>query len=362
MATEDGIADVTASCLSRFNDCLDVKHLMADEWAENRLADFNIWIYSMGATARGKASLDSRLATRPGTQRIIFELLHLLNGLIRQCRDFDRDAETLDSASNNGDDGDLLEGDQPLEQPLPRAFSPWSDASQIDEQSSSGSIVPDNPLLGKMKHIETILGQLARISVAIRHSGNSSRFQEGYQGLQKADQWLDPDEHHIFRDTLIAILLRRPGHTTELTSVQKRLIDANIRRRNRFLYAQAHAVQPSMAFDDCYLRNSVSQITEDVEEAMVESDPECSVQEEPRTDPPTPSGVGTTTTSRFISESIVLDKTEFPVPEASTSRPPAVVELEYPSPPVIKEDAQAFTCPYCWEALPIEFAEKDRWK
>lgn len=38
---------------------------MNKEWAENRLADFNIWAAGVGASAKQKASPEERLAFEP---------------------------------------------------------------------------------------------------------------------------------------------------------------------------------------------------------------------------------------------------------------------------------------------------------
>lgn len=351
MATQgQNIADVTVSCLKHFNECIGVESLMVDEWAENRLADFNIWIFGTGATARGKASLDSRLAARPETKDIIVELLHHLGVLTRQCKDFGRGAETLDSAPVPSNDEELLEIDQPLQQSPPRSFSPWSDASETDDQINRGVIVPNNPLLEKKKNIETILDQLARISLAIRRSGTHSR-------LQKADHRLDPNDHQMLREHLIVMLLRRPGHITDLTEVQKRLIDANIKRRNRFIYAQSHAEKLGLARDRPQADHTVSQSTV---AGIVEDSP----MGESTKGAPTVSDMGTTTTATAFDTPgpLKIDITSFRAPVATTVMSSTAISLKYPRPPKMKKDAKLFKCPCCCQVLPEELAEDDRWK
>ncbi len=74
------------TCRSSFVACLEVPALMKDEWAENRLADFNLWANGVGALATGRTSLDSRLALRPQDRNIIMKLLHLLKSLVDNCR------------------------------------------------------------------------------------------------------------------------------------------------------------------------------------------------------------------------------------------------------------------------------------
>lgn len=93
-----------------------------------------------------------------------------------------------------------------------------------------------------MSDVEQILQQLAQLAVAIRKSGTSSR-------LQKADRFFDPERFEGFRKHLELVLHARGGelgrrfedyqtHAEQLTEAQRRLTDANLRRRNRFLYAQ----------------------------------------------------------------------------------------------------------------------------
>jgi hypothetical protein len=79
------IFEATTVCLQSFTDCLAVKELMRNEWAENRLADFNLWISGTGALARSRASLDSRLAPRPEAASVIANVLQLLSGTVDEC-------------------------------------------------------------------------------------------------------------------------------------------------------------------------------------------------------------------------------------------------------------------------------------
>lgn len=60
---------------------------MQNEWAENRLADFNLWVSSIGASARGRASLDARLAARPRVRQVIANTLYILANLVSDCRE-----------------------------------------------------------------------------------------------------------------------------------------------------------------------------------------------------------------------------------------------------------------------------------
>ena len=86
MEATEHIFEATHKCLRSFTECLEVKTLAKDEWAENRLADFNLWISGTGALAPSRASLGSRLAHRPEVCDVIANLLDLLTGVVDECR------------------------------------------------------------------------------------------------------------------------------------------------------------------------------------------------------------------------------------------------------------------------------------
>ncbi len=58
---------------------------MKDEWAENRLADFNLWAAGSGAFAGQRASLDDRLAYEQDTKTLVVNMLTLLYSCISAC-------------------------------------------------------------------------------------------------------------------------------------------------------------------------------------------------------------------------------------------------------------------------------------
>ena len=103
----------------------------------------------------------------------------------------------------------------------------------------------DGPFSEQMFNIKTILGQLARISTALRQSGTKYRY-------RKADASLKEEDFEDFKEHLTvmilgiqpnaeepanAVIMRLSISEPELTAVQKRLIYANIVRRNRIIFA-----------------------------------------------------------------------------------------------------------------------------
>jgi hypothetical protein len=80
------ISEATAACFQSFTDCLGVESLAKDEWAENRLADFNLWVSGTGASAQKRASLESRLALEPEAREVILSLLDQLTKTVDKCK------------------------------------------------------------------------------------------------------------------------------------------------------------------------------------------------------------------------------------------------------------------------------------
>jgi hypothetical protein len=65
--------------------CRNHPALMEQQWAETRLADFNLWASGIGALNRNKTSLDHRLATKPDAEVVVLSLLQSLEGAVDDC-------------------------------------------------------------------------------------------------------------------------------------------------------------------------------------------------------------------------------------------------------------------------------------
>lgn len=81
------ISAVATQCRIRLQQCLHLQPLMQYEWAENRLAEFNLWAAGAGAFAGERASLDAKLALQIDTQTFVISILSLLLGCVEKCRD-----------------------------------------------------------------------------------------------------------------------------------------------------------------------------------------------------------------------------------------------------------------------------------
>lgn len=238
-----------------------------------------------------------------------------------------------------------------------------------------------------MKSTEAILDQLVRLAVAIRRSGTSSR-------LQKADLSFDPERHEDLRKYLTLIVLAKPSDIedkrheiweinakdksvnfdvdiAQLSTAQQHLINANLRRRNRFIYAQRHAkklapIQLSPSPEPVSKLEVVTQPNRGLNIVMAES----------RARPPSPEAKPisalsalamihsdatrmTDTTASAIGTSFVFD---ISAPSTVLSQVSSTgSKIRYPNPPQLKE-LNSFKCPCCCLTLPASFSERHRWK
>lgn len=226
----------------------------------------------------------------------------------------------------------------------------------------------------KMQNVEMILDQLARIAVAVRRSGKRSR-------LQKADQRFKAEEHKDLQQHLITMLsllarprasneeidpskLREEIYLSKLSEVQQRLIHCNLKRRNRFIYAQQHSkwLDPGTAGRLSQPQTSKAIGTRPANDGEVAKEEQKSLETpvHEAADAPINPTIRTGTSASAVSDR--LDLPQIPVPAASTIMSSTVIDLQYPHPPKRKETARIFTCPCCCQALPVTLSEKNRWK
>jgi hypothetical protein len=79
------VADLTKTCHLVFSQCLTYHSLQKNQWAEDRLADFNIWAERVGALAASQASFDSQFQSPPRELIFVKGFLVLLQGFLNQC-------------------------------------------------------------------------------------------------------------------------------------------------------------------------------------------------------------------------------------------------------------------------------------
>lgn len=275
----------------------------------------------------------------------------------------------------------------PAEDPIPRPFSPWSDTSISDSGSEKEVAIPtSNVLLTQaMRSTEAILDQLARLAVAIRRSGTSSR-------LQKADRSFDPGHHEDLKNYLVLMLLAKPSEIekkrpeisdvdakdismnfgvdiAQLSTAQRHLIDANLRRRNRFIYAQRHAgkLAPADHFSTQKPAPKLETVNQPNKGPNILS-AEC----RPSSPKIKPVSAASALSTALSDATRITDTTASAIATSfrfNISAPSTVIsqlsftgsKTTYPNPPHLK-GLNSFKCPCCCLTLPVKFSEHDRWR
>lgn len=187
------VETLSRECLDLLRHCSTSGHQALHVSFQNRLADFKLWCDGVGALARKHATLDWRFRGRPDDLTVVKGILGLFHHF-------------LDSYQK------LAESGQPIDETL--------------------------------RNIDSTLEDLALLAIAIRQTGQRSR-------LEKADGKYKPGDHGDLANHLELILRIRPDAVGLAASCldrrQQRLIEGNLRRRNRFLQAQrqsTHLKQP----------------------------------------------------------------------------------------------------------------------
>ncbi|RSL99237.1 hypothetical protein CEP52_009866 [Fusarium oligoseptatum] len=191
------VSDLASQCLCIFDDCLTREVLSQGQWVENRRADFNLWVDGVGAMSRKGPSLDTRFEPFGQEMRLIKRLLARLHTYLIEC------LET-------------------------REIRPLNEAKRC---------------------VDSIIDDLALVAAVVRQTGRKSR-------LIKTDRSFDAtgmEDLKAHLECMIHIGQCLPDQNqptwweTEingtLTPLQHRLVDANLRRRHRFQYAQRHSMK-----------------------------------------------------------------------------------------------------------------------
>ncbi|KAL3479410.1 hypothetical protein BJX99DRAFT_222568, partial [Aspergillus californicus] len=327
MADQLAIYDTTLACHKVVRDLGAIPVL--EEWAENCLADFNLWANGAGALKVGKASLDARLSSNLDAKIFVVSLLQMLQSFVEKCLEI----------------GSKVHNDKP----------------------------EDSELFQAVQDVNDIMGQLSRITISIRKAGTDAR-------IRKADASYDPDHPQIeaLSRHLQMLLLVKPSQngtlqartssqgilvlsciddTTvidshSLTTIQQRLIEANLKRRNRFLYAQRHAMKLSEG--DHTPSTSIPTIRKmplpPVLHAFKRTTEEHGVPQ-----------VYSATTATEVQDSITL-------PTQASAQPATTVisvissRVIYPRPPRLRSDQNIFQCPCCCQTLPASISRGSQWK
>lgn len=79
------IANATNASRRALERCVSIGSSMVNEWAENRLMDFNFWDSGVGASSTSRVCLDERLASQPAVRTVVVSLLSTLTIFVHDC-------------------------------------------------------------------------------------------------------------------------------------------------------------------------------------------------------------------------------------------------------------------------------------
>jgi len=242
---------------------------------------------------------------------------------------------------------------------------------------------PESELL---KNIELTLEYLTKLAISIRKSGtrhrdnraeqfgkNDPNFQktraETYDFLKSIRLSGIYKEHQITKESL----------TSEVnfkTPVIERLVDCNMKRWSRFLYARHHDKTLSAIPSTEIPPNPENTVDTSADPNSSQILPEIPQSTEGVVETPTLRGPEGTVFSKISTAATPIGKdplevTLAPVAEEPSDAPPpnaagsfvaGRLRLKYPKPPKTEAAATHFQCSCCRQLLPIEFAEQDNWR
>lgn len=323
------VLKLTESCISKFERLLVLQNPRRIELLESRLADFNLWADGVGALAKPGLSLDSRLQGRVNDLALVKNILIML-------------ADSLDYY----------------------AGLPETDAN-FD---------------GCIQNLDSAIKNLALIGVAIRRTGKASR-------NRKADRTFNPDEHQELRKHLECVVLLRPTNEalfrriengryiaeldeSKLSDLQKRLIEANLRRRHNFSIAQKRS-RIQLGAQTQFLTAVPSSA-----DNLLQGEPPADIQKKVDHLDPTPNPTtkgkkcATPTISGFSLASTAegslkyaLDAKRYIPGVAKTQITFIASDAEFPQAPSNHSGREISKCPCCCQSLPIEtFSNPKIWK
>lgn len=323
LPAEATTAAVTKSCLSKFQECTEVLVGQDKIHMQTCLADLRLWADSVGAAAQAKSSLDHRFRHRTKDIQFIKGFLSMLDAFLDELSDVVEYKVNLRDTINK---------------------------------------------------IDSIMDTLAFIGVQIRRSGRNSR-------LHKVDSSFDQnrEKYRDLRAHLACIITAKPRETgrpqgddgqfcnveifanMKFSSIQERLIEANLRRRHRFIEAQRHS-QGLKDSSTSMTQEDMSQ--KDVAVAAVESQDNFQWTQEKKM------GVGKDQTRTLPATSASgLDSrwAGFHVkrPQGSTAtRITAITaSARYPRAHApLSAEHKLFSCPCCCQAIPVVELEDSQWR
>lgn len=372
-------------CHQLLTQCLDIRLLMEREWAENRLADFNLWASGIGAAATemDKISLDARLSGRPTLLTIFIRLLQMLIGFLEEClvsgvhQGTDELEQHLQwmARSRHATVADREQRSRTRrKRPGPRTSrspSPWSDQSSLDSTWDDLDDHDNGRLAEIMMSVESTLDQLNNLSLTVRRAGSQLRRQKADSRFKRSD--------HSGLETFLKFWVLACTSTKaspldpsaedrhRLSPIQLRLIETNLIRRNRFLYAQRHSKRlhrNRQILQTEHLPAVPTTEPGDIVPLYENAQPKLSphqhgfpVAGQHPGVPLGPAADNSTATQLETGTEILRDTKGRDSQITSTA-----LRVRYPNPPRTHSAARFFKCPCCCQTLDRGFSLGSRWR
>ncbi|RKL08600.1 hypothetical protein BFJ68_g9394 [Fusarium oxysporum] len=429
------IRNKTRFCKEAFQRCLEIQDLAVGDWLEQKSAEFNWWISGLNADKIGPGSLDSRLMLRPDVRDVVADLLEGLITTLSKCEDIakeemaeDESLEESFSYNQHSTTNELHRTPSPWSDMSDGTGTETNSSTKDENEEAVGDLYREQKF-----YIETNIEILIRIHAAIKKSGLKFRNQRADDDLKRAEERYqheksrlgehealygsDPliGEHERFRRFLTRLVLQN-GYKEELlrsmesniqrfitehgpeidddpylncqrkllvvfraclydpsrlTPIQRRLINANIVRRNRLIHAgnarkaQSRADQHEPQFT--HILPIVKEVTQQsqVEERKLDHPGQIPAAK-PSYTPPIPKP---TSRKSFVSQTATGLASNFSITtalvptrktkSAATKMSARVATIDYPKCPASKGP---FPCPYCPSILSHAYTERNKWR
>ncbi|EHK20998.1 uncharacterized protein TRIVIDRAFT_223464 [Trichoderma virens Gv29-8] len=347
--TPPSIAELRQQCVLAFETCVHYESLMNHQWAENRFADFNLSVEGVGALSESGASPDSCFESGQDDMALVQNALTMLKNFLAECISCAKERSSTDAATEKVDSS--LEKLALI-------------VAAIRKTGMRSRLARDGRF--KLKEHEELAAFL-RVICLRRNTSNKFGIEVGKE-----------DRKDVFKfERLSTQEIIKISEEVQLSKAQQRLIEVNLRRRNRFLQAQEH----SKNLKAC--QNGKQEI---VGNTRVELD--RGTQRLPNMKPLSPENPERNSTrglaQRQIQPTPTAAETKAPTAEGSfqvrrakrTASQPAMTVMsaitaitaltaaaQYPKAPDVCQKSTMFKCPCCCQTLPAKFGtDKDLWK
>ncbi|KAL8327943.1 hypothetical protein RB597_003991 [Gaeumannomyces tritici] len=231
----------------------------------------------------------------------------------------------------------------------------------------------ENLMQGLSYRICQLAEQERRLDVRESRDLDDSQGPEGSQDVGKSEGGQARESHEVLLQKKLLVVFRAYFcDPARLTIVQRRLIDANVVRRNRLDHAGRSRKTPSCAPEG---QSQPAPQTKPPTQSMVQRSSLAAGNVAPSlraSRPTTRSKQGAQATKSFVTQPATALESKFsimgalaPAPRstarsAGTKMSARVGHLDYPSCPT-KED-RPFPCPYCPMILPQDYKVKEKWR